>query len=661
MRIFPIRSKSSKLAATVLATALGTNSYGAQFNADIQPILQKYCVNCHGGDKVKGEVDFTLIKNEADVLSHFELWETVADRLAFEEMPPEEEEQRPSVEEAQLIINWYDDRFVKSVEARPGEFRVRRLSAPEYRNTLRSLFGFDLEVAIIAAEQTKIEKSLVLKLLPTDPPGQSGFINDTNAARLSSNTWEQYAYIADRALDELFSIKRLTQLEALIGKEPPLDFSPTDLSQVQAKSILRTFSTLAHRRPVPRKTTNKILRALKGLKGQDLVDATKMEMKVLLVSPQFLYRGHLMDSKTDKQQSVDEYELAERLSYFLWEDMPDDELYKVARTGRLNYTDEMATQVDRMLASPKARSLAESFGGQWLGLADIDQAATDVTAREALRSQPVDFLNYLFTENRPVIELIDSDTAFTNYITASFYPKDRAQLTKYIKYSGIVRELVPNQRIILEHTESRGGILTIPGILAMNRGPILRGTWMLRRIMGERLGEPPADVPAIQARMPDEALSFRQRFEQHRSDSTCARCHDRIDPFGFAMQAYDDSGAYKLDSNYKPPRRKLEHEDSPELIDTSGRFPSGESFKDFDDLKEILLGPKRQDIIRNAVEQVMAYALCRKLEEFDRPTIDAITEKIDESNGSWRDVFLEVALSLPFQETYFSQSPRNKS
>ncbi|MDA0349670.1 MAG: DUF1592 domain-containing protein [Verrucomicrobia bacterium] len=661
MNIYPLRSKFSKPVLAVLTIAFAANSFGVDFDADIQPILQKYCINCHGGEKVKGEVDFTLINNEADVTAHFELWETVSDRLAYEEMPPEEEDLRPSLEEAQLVINWYEDRFVRSVEARPGEFKPRRLSAPEYRNTLRTLFGFDLEVAIIAAEQTKAERSLVIKLLPTDPPGESGFINDTNAARLSSNIWEQYAYLADRALEELFSDNRLPQLEKLIGEKLPDAFTPTQLSQAQAKSILRTFSTLAYRRPLPRNAINKILSTLKGLEGQALVDATKTEMKVLLVSPQFLYRGHLLESKVGKQQLVDKYELAERLSYFLWEDMPDEELIKVANKGRLDDPDEMTMQIDRMLASPKARSLAGSFGGQWLDLADIDQAAEDVTEREALRSQPLDFLNYLFTEDRPVMELIDSEIVFTNYITASFYPKDSEQLKKYVKFKGIERELVPNQRITLEHTESRGGILTMPGILAMNRGPILRGTWMLRRIMGERLGEPPADVPAIKSAMPDETLSFRERFEQHRSDPTCARCHDRIDPFGFALQAYDDSGAFKLDPNYKAPRRISEHEDSLEVIDTSGQLPSGEGFEDFEGLKQLLLGAKRQDIIRNVVEQVLAYALCRKLESFDRPTVTTITEKIDETNGSWRDLFIEVALSLPFQQTYISPSPKNES
>ncbi|MDG2171081.1 MAG: DUF1592 domain-containing protein [Opitutales bacterium] len=620
-------------------------------DTEVLEFLDSYCIRCHGGEKVKGDTDFSLIKSEKDFASHFELWETVADVLAYEEMPPEEEEKRPTNEEAQGIIDWYEERFIHTVEARPAEFKPRRLSAPEYRNTLTSLFGFELENTVMAAEQTRTESSLAMKLLPVDPPGKSGFVNDTHGVRLDANTWEQYVYLAERALSELFSPKRRDALEALLGQPLPPNFETKDLTQEQARSLLKHFSLQTSRRPLERKNIDKIFSSIKGLKGEALVSATQDEIKTLLVSSAFLYRGLLMEGISAQQQPVDSYELAERLSYFLWEDMPDEALLLAAKRNQLSTPSELEAQVNRMLASSKSISLAESFGAQWLGLADIDNADNDVTKRDALRSQPIDFLNYLFTENRPVIELIDSKVAFANYITAGYYPKTKSQLVKYQKPKGIERQLVPNQRMMLQQDDGRGGILTMPGILAMNRGPILRGTWMLRRILGERLGEPPADVPAIRAKLPAEDLTFRERFEQHRSDPTCARCHDRLDPLGFSMQIYDDAGFYKLVDNYKPPRRKKEHDDMLDVLDSSGRFPSGESFEDYEGLKQILLNSKRKDIIRNAVEQTLSYALCRKLEAFDRPTIDAITEKIDENNGSWRDLFVEVTLSLPFNET----------
>ncbi|MAM90396.1 MAG: hypothetical protein CMI15_02845 [Opitutaceae bacterium] len=651
MSLFSNRIRIQTFIAVSSALTGGLVLADPEFDSSIRPLIEDYCITCHGGEKVKGEVDFSEIMEADNFSDHFEIWETVADVLDFGDMPPEDEEHRPSSDEVQQILSWYEDRFVHSVEARAADFRPRRLSASEYRNTLRSVLGFDLETTIMGAEQTVTERSLVLKLLPDDPPGESGYMNDTRNAPLSSHLWEQHAYIADRAIVELFSSERRQALAQLIGEELPGDFQAGEMTNGQASSLLLHLCKLANRRPIPESSLHSAFASLQGLSGETLLNATKREIKAILVSPSFLYRGLLVEGEPGEQQRVDAFELAERLSYFLWEDMPDASLMEAAESGELLNRDGLASQIDRMLASSKALNLSESFGHQWLGLADIDSAADDATTRGSLRGQPLDFLHYLFTEDRPVMELIDSDVAFTSYLTAKFYPEDREQLSKYVKPKGIERQLVPNERIKIEKDQERGGILTMPGILAMNRGPILRGTWMLRRILGERLGEPPADVPPIQATAPDSKLSFRDRFDQHRADSTCARCHDRIDPLGFALQEYDDDGAYKLAANYKPPRRVSDHDEPINEIDTSGTMPTGESFANFQELKDILLTSKREDIIRNIVEQVLSYALCRKLEVYDRATVDDITKTIDQSDGSWEDLFLEVALSLPFQET----------
>ena len=651
MSLFSARFRIQTFIAASSALTGGLVLADPEFDSSIRPLIEDYCLTCHGGEKVKGEVDFSEIMEADDFSAHFEIWETVADVLDFGDMPPEDEERRPSSDEVQQILNWYQNRFVQSVEARAGDFRPRRLSATEYRNTLRSVLGFDLETTIMGAEQTVIERSLVLKLLPDDPPGESGYMNDTRNTPLTSHLWEQHAYIADRAIGELFSSERRQALSNLLGEELPEEFQADKLTNGQASSLLRNLSKLANRRPIPESSLHFAFTSLQGLSGETLLNATKREIKAILVSPSFLYRGLLVEGEPGEQQRVDAFELAERLSYFLWEDMPDASLMEAAESGELLNRDGLASQIDRMLASPKALNLSESFAHQWLGLADIDSAADDATTRGSLRSQPLDFLHYLFTEDRPVMELIDSDVAFTSYLTAKFYPEDREQLSKYVKPKGIERQLVSNERIKIEKDQERGGILTMPGILAMNRGPILRGTWMLRRILGERLGEPPADVPPIQATAPNDELSFRDRFDQHRADSTCARCHDRIDPLGFALQEFDDDGAYKLAANYKMPRKTSDHDEPIDEIDTSGTMPTGESFANFKELKDILLTSKREDIIRNIVEQVLAYALCRKLEVYDRSTVEAITKTIDQSDGSWEDLFLEVALSLPFQET----------
>ena len=347
------------------------------------------------------------------------------------------------------------------------------------------------------------------------------------------------------------------------------------------------------------------------------------------------------------RQLVDGHELAERLSYFLWEDRPDDELFSLAERGMLADRKVLVSQVERMLAAPAARSLAESFGVQWFGIASLDELITNPIAHHALRTQPVLFLDYLFTENRPVLELIDSDTTFINTGVSGFYGSDRERMKLHRKPKGIERQTTPFERFTIQEATWRGGIITMPGVLTMNRGPIQRGTWLLRRVLGERLGEPPADIPPVKPPRPGEKLSFRQRFEEHRSNASCARCHEKIDPIGFALDGYDANGRFLLAG-------KKENEGQ---IDTSGELPTGESFSDYAGLKAILLTSQRRPITRNAVERTLSYALCRKMERSDYPVIDEITEKIVASNGTWKDLFVEIVSSLPFRETIIEKQP----
>lgn len=613
------------LHAAFLASLLG-------FEKDVRPIIEHSCIKCHGGEKVKGKVDFSKILTQADADAHFDLWETVESVLEAGEMPPEDE---PPLSEAdqKAIITWYRQRLEAPIEALPGDFRPRRLSGPEYRNTLRSLFGFDLKVAVAKAEQTVAgEESLVLKLLPTDPPGASGFVNDTRGARLSSVILDEYSHLSDAALETLFSkIKRETA---------------AGFSMAQAETLIRSFVPRAMRRTVSGEQADKMIAALDGKDGEALIAATKFELKAVLMSPAFLYRGILMEGTPGKQQPVDPFELAERLSYFLWEDMPDEELAKAAANGSLSSPEALAVQVERMLLSPKARSLAESFGVQWLGLESLDELLqSDPIRLHALKTQPVDFLHYLFTEDRPVMEIIDSKITFVNQGTSGFYGKDRQRMTRYATTKGIERQTTPNQRLTLVDAEGRGGILTMPGILTMNEGPIQRGTWMLRQILGEQLGDPPADTPPIEPSPRGRNLSFRERFEIHRSNVTCARCHEKIDPLGFAFEAYDENGQYLLASD----RKKGNKESAP--INASGKLPSGEAFEDFAQLKSIFLTSQRETIVRNIVVRTLSYALCRKLERRDQPTVETITKNLCENNGTWKSLFIQIARSLPFRET----------
>lgn len=171
---------------------------------------------------------------------------------------------------------------------------------------------------------------------------------------------------------------------------------------------------------------------------------------------------------------------------------------------------------------------------------------------------------------------------------------------------------------------------------------------MLRTILGVRLGEPPGDVPAIKPPPRGKKMTFRERFEAHRENVTCARCHEKIDPLGFALDGYDKNGRYLLASYHKRGNQPS--------IDTSGKLPSGEEFKDFEGLKHILITKKRDQVIRNLTSQLLSYALCRKLGRGDQSVVEAISRKATLGNLTWKDLLIEVANSVPFRETLFSQS-----
>ncbi|WP_442508131.1 DUF1592 domain-containing protein [Novipirellula sp. SH528] len=624
------RFTSACFAIVFLLTVVVPSSADS-FSESIRPLLKQHCVRCHGGgDEIHGDLDLTLLNNSTAIDAAFDTWQRAVELVDDGLMPPDDQPPLTDTEK-RTLRNWYQERFVDSVEAHPGFFRPRRLSAHEYRNTLHAMFGFPLEVAIRKAEETLVEESLVMKLLPTDPPGPSGFTNDTSGNPLTTVLWDQYSYLVDNGLEKLFSTQHRNALQAYTGKVDGQWLTPT-----QAETMLRRFARRAYRRDVPDAKIAKSLSALEGKRDAALHDALRMELKAILMSPAFLYRGLHMNVATDVQVPVDDFELAARLSYFLWADMPDDELLDLARSGQLAQPDVIDTQITRMLASPKARNLAEDFGVQWFSLGEIDHVSNNPSLVHGLKNQPIDFLNYLFTQDRPLVELIDSRTTFINSHTAKYYGAERRQLVAHRRPVGVEVQALPNQKIQLNENLDRGGLLTMPGVLAMNRGPVLRGTWLLERIMGEHLPDPPANIGQVPENRPGEKLSFRERFEQHRSNPTCAVCHDKIDPLGFSLQAYDNQGKVAART---------------QGIDTSGKLPSGETFDDFRGLKQILVTEHRERVIRNIVRQMMAYALARKLQAYDRPAVEQIVADLLQNNDTYRDLIGQIVNSLPFRET----------
>lgn len=649
-----LRRASALLAAVGGALPVLDAAAAEPVSPDAKAFVTAHCLRCHGGGKVEGEVDFALMmKAPAGFAEHFKFWKQAAERVSERAMPPSDEPQ-PAEVEREAFLKW-NRLQLASTTARPAAFRARRLSAVEYRRTIESLFGFPLETAAAAAEQTKIEKSLVMKLLPVDPKGASGFTNDTRGNPMTPLAWERIGYLADAAVRKLFGPEGRASLEAMAGPIPA-----DGLQEEQAIRLLERFHSRAWRRPIPSLERLERRKPLAGKRGTELVAALQRELKILLMSPEFLYRGFLVEPRPGETVAADPFELAERLSYFLWADMPDEDLSAAAADGRLSDPQAYRKQIDRMLDSPKARSLAEVFGSEWLLLDEIDHASNEIAYVSALKGQPIEFLHDLVSRDRPLRELIDSRTEFVNLYLAGYYHPDRGRLSAaQRRRPGVEIETLPLERIELEGTVGRGGLLTMPGILTMNKGPIQRGTWVLERILGGRLGEPPPNVPAIKPARKGEAVSFREQFAAHRANRSCAVCHDRIDPLGFAFEAYNEQGGYRRspDLGKQAPgggaRGGKFDAGEAARIDDSGVLPSGERFKDLEELKAVLAGSQWNRVVENLVRRMLSYALCRELELADEPVVAELTERLAQPGATWRNLIHAVADSPPFRQTYF--------
>jgi mono/diheme cytochrome c family protein len=402
--------------------------------------------------------------------------------------------------------------------------------------------------------------------------------------------------------------------------------------------ILATLARRAYRRPV----TGAEVAALKRFvdmaraDGQSVEQGIGLAIQAMLVSPHFLFHieRDLYPNDPSRMHRVSDVELASRLSYFLWNSMPDDELLSLAERRRLSVPLVLDTQVKRMLADPRSAAMAENFAGQWLEIRNLDAIKPDPQKfpawtpelRDAMKTETRMFFDTILRENRPVGEFIDARYTFLNELLAKHY--------------GIDNVTGPEFRRVDLATGERGGVLTHGSVLAVSSYPtrtsvVIRGKYILQNILGTPPPPPPADVPALDEQAVGTTASLRKQMEAHRTNAICASCHSRMDPLGFALENYDAIGKWRTMDGGFP-------------VDSSGVLPGGKKFANSAEMRQILT-ERVPELTRTLTEKLLIYSLGRGLQRYDRPTVNGITKRVAASGYGFQTLVQEVVRSLPFQ------------
>jgi hypothetical protein len=404
-----------------------------------------------------------------------------------------------------------------------------------------------------------------------------------------------------------------------------------------ARAILTRFVSRAFRRPATPAEVQEYLGyvSLARKQGDRFEECIATALEAVLVSPKFLYRIE-PDPPAHAAQgtvSANEYEMASRLSYFLWSSMPDEELLNLARQGKLHQT--LNAQVARMLHDPKISALVENFAGQWLQFKNIDVVRPDLERfpgfddglRQAMRRETELFIEDLIRNDRGILDLLDAKYTFVNERLARFY--------------GIPGVTGPEfRRVDVSGTERGGGILSQASILTISSystrtSPVLRGKWILENLLNAPPPAPPPGVPTLDESKSGQTASLRMQMEEHRKDPTCASCHSRMDPLGFGLENFNAIGAWRTEDGKFP-------------VDASGTLPGGRTFRTAAELKTLL--KQDPDVFARALtEKLLMYAIGRGLERYDRPTVAEIVAKLPGRDYQFSTLILGIVNSLPFQ------------
>ena len=586
------------------------------FEKKVAPFVERYCIRCHG-PRPKGDINLKSALRSPGSPASYLSWLKAVANVSVHDMPPEDARRKPTDEERAQFEEWVEK--VKYLAPRdPGPYVIRRLSKVEYGNTLQDLYGVDPKIA---------------ENLPEEVVGE-GYLNSFSPLQT-----ELFLEVANEVVDLVIAPEGKTPTpvqKRLFGETPP---EGSDLRK-EARRIASSLARNAYRRP-PSDAELDVLVGVFDLGRENNLDYTSslgLMWKAILVSPQFLFITPAEEvSSKENVVRLDDYQLASRLSYLLWSAPPDAELSALADKGDLQKPEVLAAQTERLLMHPRARSLFDSFGAQWLRVNEVKSQVFDpemfpqVTPalREAMMDEARLFFESIVRENERVVRFVDSDYTFLNETLAGLYNLDQSV------------EGSKMRRVQLKDA-NRGGILGMPVTLAATSfpdrtSPVRRGVWVLEQVLGERVPPPPPDVPELEELEGEdlEGLTLRQLTELHQSEATCANCHKVLDPIGFGLENFDAIGRWR------------EKDSAGAAIDSAGKLPDGKDFSSPAELKR-LLADREADLARNLTERLMAHALGRQLEGYDEIVIDQLMKNIGEDDYRVRTIVKEVVTSYLF-------------
>jgi len=586
----------------------------------------------------------------ATALLHPELGKSGSIQLSVSATKPEGV--APKAPETSVAIN--DPNW--AVTNRKLIFNAPILVAPDSEAVQRIRSSFQafrewFPIALCYPKIVPVDEVVTLTLFHReDEPLQRLMLSVAEREQLD-RAWRELHYVSRDALKQVDAYEQLWQYAT--QDADPKAFEPLEgpirlaaerfrneliLSEPYHVESVLDFARKAFRGSYRTEYDAKLRKLYADLRQQELPHADAIEFLIarILVSPEFLYRTEIPGPGV-QPSNVSAIDLANRLSYFLWASAPDEMLLKAARDGSLVEDAVLEQHVRRMLQDPRIQRMAVEWGCMWLHIRDLDaldeKSETHFPEFKEIRSdlyrEAILWITDLIQNDGRISDFLTADHTFVNDKLASFYGIPDVSGAQWRKIDGIQRF-------------GRGGILGLGATLAKQSGasrtsPILRGTWISEIILGEKLPKPPKNVPVL-SETPPEGMTERQLIERHSSDPACAKCHVRIDPFGYAMEGYDAIGRSRL------------QDASGKTVDTSTRLPDGTQVSGMNELRSYLLKTRSEEFTRQFNRKLYGYALGRSIQLSDEPVLDAIRERQIHSGDKIADTIVQIVLSSPFRQ-----------